>query len=120
MALTGPSGGKRSGGYGGKGKASKSTAAQVSTAPTSTVASTHLSALKAAERNPDKFESAFFSALKAANLSRADLFVIAKGMYGTSSSRQTRADLLRNIRRTHDAYMSAKRGIDAMGGRSAA
>jgi hypothetical protein len=61
-----------------------------------------------------------FAELAASSLKREHVVAIAKSVYGGISRDTSRRDALDYIRKPHDAYMSAKRGIDATGGRSAA
>jgi hypothetical protein len=58
--------------------------------------------------------------LQNSDIKKEHIVQIAKAVYGQIKSDSSRAVALRFIRKPHDAYMSAKRGIDATGGRSAA
>ena len=61
-----------------------------------------------------------FTNLARSALKREQVVQIATQVYGTIPRSTSRKAALAFIRKPHDAYMSAKRGIDAMGGRSAA
>jgi hypothetical protein len=61
-----------------------------------------------------------FAELTASQLKREHIVAIAMAVYGRISSGTTRKRALDYIRKPHDAYVSAKRGIEATGGRSAA
>jgi hypothetical protein len=74
--------------------------------------------LKADARTP-VFESTL-AELEASALRREHVVAIAKSVYGGIRSSTSRKAALAFIRKPHDAYMSAKSGIDATGGRSAA
>lgn len=63
---------------------------------------------------------ATFAELAASPLKREHVVAIALSVYGGIKKSTSRKDALAFIRRPHDAYTSAKRGIDATGGRSAA
>lgn len=58
--------------------------------------------------------------LASSALKRESIVEIARAVYGGIPKSTSRKAALQMIRRPHDAYVSAKRGIDAMGGRSAA
>jgi hypothetical protein len=61
-----------------------------------------------------------FDELEASRLKREHVVEIARAVYGGIPKNTSRKAALRFIRKPHDAYMSAKRGIEATGGRSAA
>lgn len=61
-----------------------------------------------------------FAELVGSKLKREHIVEIARAVYGGIPKNTSRKAALKFIRKPHDAYMSAKRGIDAMGGRSAA
>jgi hypothetical protein len=61
-----------------------------------------------------------FAALMTSPLRREHVVAIAIAVYGRISSGTSRKRALDYIRKPHDAYVSAKRGIEATGGRSAA
>jgi hypothetical protein len=61
-----------------------------------------------------------FGQLAASQLKREHVVAVATSVYGTISKGTSRKDALKYIRKPHDAYMSARRGINATGGRSAA
>jgi hypothetical protein len=61
-----------------------------------------------------------FEELAGSKLKREQVVEIARAVYGGIPKNTSRKAALKFIRKPHDAYMSAKRGIDAMGGRSAA
>ena len=67
----------------------------------------------------DTFEEAL-AELASSSLKREHIVEIARAVYGGIPKNTSRKAALKFIRKPHDAYMSAKRGIDAMGGRSAA
>lgn len=67
----------------------------------------------------DAFEKTF-EELSSSDLKREAVVEIAIGVYGGVPKRTSRKAALNFIRKPHDARMSAKRGINAMGGRSAA
>ena len=67
----------------------------------------------------ERFEQTWAD-LKASGLKVAHMLSIARQVYGPVPASTSRDKALKFIRRPHDAYMSTKRGIDAMGGRSAA
>jgi hypothetical protein len=67
----------------------------------------------------DAFESTF-EELSSSDLKREAVVEIAVGVYGGVPKKTSRKAALSFIRKPHDARMSAKRGISAMGGRSAA
>jgi hypothetical protein len=58
--------------------------------------------------------------LASSTLKRESVVEIARAVYGGIPKSTSRKAALQLIRRPHDAYVSTKRGIDAMGGRSAA
>ncbi len=58
--------------------------------------------------------------LAASTLRREHVVEIARAVYGGIPKNTSRKAALKFIRKPHDAYMSAKRGIEATGGRSAA
>jgi hypothetical protein len=58
--------------------------------------------------------------LGASKLKREHVVEIARAVYGGIPKSTSRKAALKFIRKPHDAYMSAKRGIEATGGRSAA
>lgn len=60
------------------------------------------------------------SELTASRLKREDVVEIARAVYGGIPKGTSRKVAIGFIRKPHDARVSAKRGIDAMGGRSAA
>jgi len=72
-----------------------------------------------AETGTDQFEKVL-SELANSELTKEDLVEVASAVYGRIPKRTSRKAALNYIRKPHDAYMSAKRGIDATGGRSAA
>lgn len=61
-----------------------------------------------------------FDELATSPLKREHVVSVAASVYGRISKSTSRKAALEFIRRPHDAYVSAKRGIDASGGRSAA
>jgi len=61
-----------------------------------------------------------FAELTASPLKREHIVAIAMAVYGRIGSGTSRKRALDFIRKPHDAYVSAKRGIEATGGRSAA
>jgi hypothetical protein len=61
-----------------------------------------------------------FAELTASPLKRGHIVAIAMAVYGRIGSGTSRKRALDYIRKPHDAYVSAKRGIEATGGRSAA
>jgi len=61
-----------------------------------------------------------FAELVASSLKREHVVAVAMSVYGGIKKSTSRKAALNYIRKPHDAYMSAKRGIDATGGRSAA
>lgn len=67
----------------------------------------------------DAFEQTL-AELEASALRREQMVDIARSVYGGIPKSTSRKTALKFIRKPHDAYMSAKRGIDATGGRSAA
>jgi hypothetical protein len=67
----------------------------------------------------EAFEQAL-SELVASKLKRDDVVEVARKVYGNIPKNTSRKAAIRYIRKPHDARLSAKRGIDAMGGRSAA
>lgn len=67
----------------------------------------------------DAFEQTF-EELSSSDLKREAVVEIAIGVYGGLPKKTSRKAALNFIRKPHDARMSAKRGISAMGGRSAA
>lgn len=71
------------------------------------------------EKGTAAFEHAF-EELVASELKREDVVAIAMSVYGSIKKSSSRKAALDYIRKPHDAYVSAKRGIDATGGRSAA
>jgi hypothetical protein len=58
--------------------------------------------------------------LAASPLKREHVVAVAMSVYGGIKKSTSRKGALDYIRKPHDAYVSAKRGIDATGGRSAA
>jgi hypothetical protein len=60
------------------------------------------------------------SELQSSKLKKEHVVEIARMVYGGLPKGLSRKAALAYIRKPHDAYMSAKRGIDATGGRSAA
>lgn len=74
--------------------------------------------LKADARTPN-FESTY-AMLVASGLKAEHMVEIARELYGPLKKGTSRKVALEYIRKSHDAFMSAKRGIDATGGRSAA
>lgn len=58
--------------------------------------------------------------LDSSGLKREYVVEIARAVYGAIPKNTSRKAALKFIRKPHDAYMSAKRGIEATGGRSAA
>ena len=71
------------------------------------------------ETGSSAFETTF-ARLAQSTLKREDVVNIAKSVYGGIKSNTSRKGALDYIRKPHDAYNSAKKGIDATGGRSAA
>lgn len=67
----------------------------------------------------DAFEQTL-AELDASDLKREQVVDIARAVYGGIPKSTSRKAALKFIRKPHDAYMSAKRGIEATGGRSAA
>jgi hypothetical protein len=61
-----------------------------------------------------------FAELASSSLKREHVVAVAVSVYGDIKKKTSRKDALDFIRKPHDAYVSAKRGIDATGGRSAA
>ena len=61
-----------------------------------------------------------FAELQASQLKREEVVAIAMSVYGGLKKNTSRKGALAYIRKPHDAHMSAKRGIQATGGRSAA
>lgn len=61
-----------------------------------------------------------FAELADSPLKREHIVAIAMSVYGGIKKSTSRKGALAYIRKPHDAYTSAKRGIDATGGRSAA
>jgi len=61
-----------------------------------------------------------FAELAASRLKREHVVAVAMSVYGGIKKSTSRKAALDYIRKPHDAYVSAKRGIDATGGRSAA
>lgn len=61
-----------------------------------------------------------FEELAASPLRREHVVAVAMAVYGRINRSTSRKAALDYIRKPHDAYVSAKRGIDATGGRSAA
>jgi uncharacterized protein with PhoU and TrkA domain len=74
--------------------------------------------LKAASGS-EQFER-LFRELETSNVRRETIIAIARGMVGRVAASTTRKAALALIRKGHDARMSARRGIEATGGRSAA
>lgn len=72
-----------------------------------------------AETGSDAFEDTL-SKLAASRLKREHVVEIARAVYGGIPKNTSRKAAISYIRKPHDARTSAKRGIDAMGGRSAA
>lgn len=72
-----------------------------------------------AEVGTDNFAETL-AALAASKLKREHVVEIARSVYGGIPKSTSRKAALGYIRKPHDAFMSAKRGIDAMKGRSAA
>jgi hypothetical protein len=72
-----------------------------------------------AEIGSDRFDQVL-SELANSGLKKEHLIEVARGVYGSIPKSTSRKAALGYIRRPHDAFMSAKRGIDATGGRSAA
>jgi hypothetical protein len=72
-----------------------------------------------AETGSDRFDQTL-SELANSGLRKEDLVEIARAVYGGIPKRTSRKAALAFIRKPHDAYMSARRGIEATGGRSAA
>jgi hypothetical protein len=70
-------------------------------------------------RGSDAFEDVL-AELGASKLKREHVVEIARAVYGGIPKSTSRKAALNFIRKPHDAYMSAKRGIEATGGRSAA
>lgn len=58
--------------------------------------------------------------LATSKLKREQVVEIARAVYGGIPKNTSRKAALKFIRKPHDTYMSAKRGIEATGGRSAA
>lgn len=67
----------------------------------------------------DAFEKTY-EELSSSDLKREAVVEIAIGVYGGIPKKTSRKAALGFVRKPHDARMSAKRGINAMGGRSAA
>lgn len=67
----------------------------------------------------DVFETVF-AELEASALKPEHVAKIAKAVYGSANSSISRKKALELIRKPHDARLSARRGIEASGGRSAA
>ena len=63
---------------------------------------------------------ATFEELRSSGASLGELQAIALGLSGATKKPKNKTEALKSIRGQHDAYVRAKRGIDAMGGRSAA
>ena len=61
-----------------------------------------------------------FAEFANSSLKREHVVAVAMSVYGGIKKAISRKGALDYIRKPHDAYMSAKRGIDATGGRSAA
>lgn len=61
-----------------------------------------------------------YAELERSPLKREHLVAVATSVYGPIKRDTSRSEALKYIRKPHDAFMSAKRGIDATGGRSAA
>jgi hypothetical protein len=74
--------------------------------------------LKAA-KGSDQFEQVL-SELANSDLKKEHLIEVARAVYGGVPRSLSRKAALAYIRKPHDAYLSAKRGIEATGGRSAA
>jgi hypothetical protein len=72
-----------------------------------------------AETGSERFEKVL-SELANSRLTKQDIIEVATAVYGRIPKKTSRKAALNFIRKPHDAYMSAKRGIDATGGRSAA
>jgi hypothetical protein len=72
-----------------------------------------------AETGSDKFDQVL-SELANSKLKREHIVEVARAVYGGLPKKVSRRAALTYIRKPHDAYMSAKRGIEATGGRSAA
>jgi hypothetical protein len=71
------------------------------------------------EMGTPTFENTF-AELAASPLNREQVLTIAMSVYGGIKRSTSRRGALEYIRKSHDAHMSAKRGIEATGGRSAA
>jgi hypothetical protein len=61
-----------------------------------------------------------FAQLAASPLKKEHIVAIAMSVYGGIKKSTPRKGALEYIRKAHDAFTSAKRGIQAEGGRSAA
>ncbi len=61
-----------------------------------------------------------FREISGSELRREHVVEVAKAIYGSVEKRSSRQKALALIRKAHDAYMSAKRGNETTGGRSAA
>jgi hypothetical protein len=61
-----------------------------------------------------------FSELVSSPLKKEDIVTIALSVYGGIKKSTSKKGALAYIRKPHDAHVSAKKGIDATGGRSAA
>ena len=72
-----------------------------------------------AETGSDRFDQVL-SELANSNLRREHVIEVARAVYGGIPKKTSRKAALGFIRKPHDAYMNAKRGIDATRGRSAA
>jgi hypothetical protein len=72
-----------------------------------------------AAKGSNRFDQVF-SELASSDLRKEHVIEVARGVYGGVPSKLSRKAALAYVRKPHDAYMSAKRGIDATGGRSAA
>jgi hypothetical protein len=71
------------------------------------------------ESGTPEFEDTW-AELSASSLKQDHMVAIAMSVYGGIKKGTSRKAALAYIRKPHDAYVSAKRGIDATGGRSAA
>lgn len=80
--------------------------------------SDYISKLRA-ETGTDNFDQ-ILADLANSGLKTEQLVEIARSVYGGIPKKTSRKAALAYIRKPHDAFMSAKRGIEASGGRSAA
>jgi hypothetical protein len=71
------------------------------------------------EKGTPAFERTF-AELKNSQLKREHVVAVATSVYGSIKKSASRRAALEYARKPHDAYMNARRGIEATGGRSAA